>query len=376
MTEYHVSKTGSESGDGTEGDPFLHIQQAADVMVAGDVALAHEGIYDETVVPYASGVEGAPIAYSSYPGELAVLDGDGVRVDGFVARHRQHLSIQDLGIRNYTHRGLYGSNVDFLKLHNCHISDVRSGTAFDGTNTNLTLSRNLIEQCSGIGIGVLYACCVRIDHNTVREIYSTHSSGNGIWVSRSNDVSIIENDVSDTDGNGIGVKYVTDARIGYNRSIKAAKGNNGLAGIGVEDHCAGCEVFGNEVVRSQGSGFLTNSPGSYIHHNRLIGSVGAAASFGDWFGSVPENNRIEHNAFIVTHEDGRALVCWVNAQSYNPFSNTFNYNQYMYAAPGGPDKDIMVAIGVPGYEGQYSFAQWQEIAEPHGELVDWLSLME
>lgn len=73
MTEYHVSKIGSESSDGTESDPFLLIQQAADAMTAGDSALVHEGIYHETVAPYASGVEGAPIVYQVSPGEERII---------------------------------------------------------------------------------------------------------------------------------------------------------------------------------------------------------------------------------------------------------------------------------------------------------------
>lgn len=73
---YHVSKAGRLNAKGTQEDPFLTIQQAADIMVAGDTVLVHEGIYREWVKPANGGIsEGKRITYMAAPGEHVVITG-------------------------------------------------------------------------------------------------------------------------------------------------------------------------------------------------------------------------------------------------------------------------------------------------------------
>src|SRR2546425_12223406 len=67
--DYYVSTTGSDADAGTIDQPFLTIQKAASVMVAGDRTYIREGVYRETVRPANSGDQGAPITFQSYSGE-------------------------------------------------------------------------------------------------------------------------------------------------------------------------------------------------------------------------------------------------------------------------------------------------------------------
>lgn len=46
-TIYYVAKSGSDRNPGTKNCPFLTIQRAADVAVAGDTVIVHEGVYRE-----------------------------------------------------------------------------------------------------------------------------------------------------------------------------------------------------------------------------------------------------------------------------------------------------------------------------------------
>lgn len=48
-TTYYVTKNGSDNNQGTESQPWLTIQKAARVMVAGDSVIIGPGIYEETV---------------------------------------------------------------------------------------------------------------------------------------------------------------------------------------------------------------------------------------------------------------------------------------------------------------------------------------
>jgi len=73
--EYHISKLGLDGNPGSEGEPFLTIQRAAELAVAGDVITVHEGTYREWVNPANSGTEAARIVYQAAPGENVTITG-------------------------------------------------------------------------------------------------------------------------------------------------------------------------------------------------------------------------------------------------------------------------------------------------------------
>lgn len=68
--EYHVSTTGNNLNPGSAASPFLTIQKAANVMVAGDVCVIHAGTYREEVTPTANSV-----TFQSAPGETVLISG-------------------------------------------------------------------------------------------------------------------------------------------------------------------------------------------------------------------------------------------------------------------------------------------------------------
>ena len=76
VTVYHVNKTGSDLGKGTEQDPFLSINKAAAVAVAGDTIIVHEGEYREWVKPQNSGLSKLRrITYQAAGGEKVIIKG-------------------------------------------------------------------------------------------------------------------------------------------------------------------------------------------------------------------------------------------------------------------------------------------------------------
>ncbi|RCX12195.1 uncharacterized protein DUF1565 [Anaerobacterium chartisolvens] len=74
--EYHVAKTGCDQAQGTEQHPFLTINKAASVAVAGDTVTVHEGVYREWVKPKHKGLsDKRRIVYQAAKGEKAVIKG-------------------------------------------------------------------------------------------------------------------------------------------------------------------------------------------------------------------------------------------------------------------------------------------------------------
>lgn len=74
--EYHVAKTGSDQGQGTQQYPFQTINKAASVAVAGDTVTVHEGVYREWVKPRYKGLSNKRrIIYQASEGEKVVIKG-------------------------------------------------------------------------------------------------------------------------------------------------------------------------------------------------------------------------------------------------------------------------------------------------------------
>jgi len=74
--EYHVAKNGSDHSLGTKQDPFLTINKAASVAVAGDTIIVHEGEYREWVKPKFAGLSDfRRITYQAAVGEKVVIKG-------------------------------------------------------------------------------------------------------------------------------------------------------------------------------------------------------------------------------------------------------------------------------------------------------------
>ena len=91
--------------------PFLTIQKAASVATAGDVVYIREGTYNEKVICYNSGTADAYITYRNYPGETAVIDGDGISVVGngrslFDTYAKSYIIIDGLNVINSGYFGI------------------------------------------------------------------------------------------------------------------------------------------------------------------------------------------------------------------------------------------------------------------------------
>jgi hypothetical protein len=74
--EYHVSKEGSDTNNGSESSPFKTISTAVNYAYPGDVITVHTGTYREWVNPIRGGVSNTKrIVYRAAPGEKVEIKG-------------------------------------------------------------------------------------------------------------------------------------------------------------------------------------------------------------------------------------------------------------------------------------------------------------
>ncbi|MBQ3573066.1 MAG: hypothetical protein IJA16_00570, partial [Clostridia bacterium] len=67
------SAVASDSNDGSAFAPFKTLEKAANVAVAGDTVIVHEGVYREILKPANSGEANAPITFKAAEGEKVVI---------------------------------------------------------------------------------------------------------------------------------------------------------------------------------------------------------------------------------------------------------------------------------------------------------------
>jgi len=176
---FYVSTSGSDTNAGSIGSPWRTIQHALNtVTVAGDTIYVRAGVYSERVsFPHSGNATGGPITLQSYPGELGIIDGTGIRVGtggyayGLVSiQNQSYVTVNGLEIRNFTGSGKSqtpagievegaSSNIQILNNHihnivingnSCNTTNglglVIAGTIGTSPITNVTISGNELDH--------------------------------------------------------------------------------------------------------------------------------------------------------------------------------------------------------------------------------------
>lgn len=143
---FYVATTGDDANAGTLASPWKTLNHAMGAVPAGATIYARGGTYSESVTASKSGVAGTPITLTSYPSELAIIDGTSVPVvDGtglITIDGQSYITIQGLEIRNWTST----------------TSAVPAGIFVHGGSTNISILGNhihdivtTVESCNGAG---------------------------------------------------------------------------------------------------------------------------------------------------------------------------------------------------------------------------------
>ncbi|MFC4097336.1 T9SS type A sorting domain-containing protein [Euzebyella saccharophila] len=106
--DIYVAKNGDDTNDGSLENPYLTLNKAASVAVAGDVVFIREGTYEETLAPLHSGSAGQPIIFQSFPGERVIISAMEA-LSGFTqeggAIYKKTIPFSSLGQQNFvTHQ--------------------------------------------------------------------------------------------------------------------------------------------------------------------------------------------------------------------------------------------------------------------------------
>jgi hypothetical protein len=155
---YYVATSGADNNPGTITLPFRTISHAAKLVQAGDTVSVRAGVYNEAVTVRASGSASAgSITFQSFPGELATIDGTGLKVvngqSGLVnITDQNYIKIVGFEVRNFTSTsdsqvpiGIYVTGADgYISILNNHVHNI--------TTTAPATASNCASDALGIAI--------------------------------------------------------------------------------------------------------------------------------------------------------------------------------------------------------------------------------
>lgn len=274
-TDYYVATTGSDTNSGSMENPFKTIQHAVDLVNGGDTIYVYGGVYGEKVKFQGnadSGTSGNLVTLTNVPGELPIIDGSNLSVNG-----RQGLITVE--------------GASYIKITGFELRDFKAtgnptpcGFYMDGTCNTVEFSNNKIhniennETCNQSDGSSCYVGAHAIG------VFGTTTTGITNIVFDNNEV--YDNILMSSEA------FVINGNVdGFTQTNNYVHNNNniGFDYIGFEDECGNCgntDRARNGIVK-----------GNRAENNSSVGNpwYGTDASAGGFYVDGGENIIFENN---------------------------------------------------------------------------------
>jgi hypothetical protein len=292
---YYVATTGSDTGPGSQSQPWRTIQKAANTVIAGDTVSVAGGIYNEKVVFTRSGTASQKIIFKNVAGQTPIIDGQGLSIptyDTLISiKGVGYMRLEGFEIKNSAYWVIYiGGESHHLELSSLDIHDgAMSGMFIDGPRSRPAfslISGNKVHNNGQGGITLWYGTggYYRIEQN---EVYANLGKDNydGVQIGGGNAGThhiVVKNNV-----------------IHDNGSADAGEDNLDLGGHAINHHYL---VEGNKVF---------GGTGSFKIHS---GSI----KYGYYTAGVSGYHIARFNVFT-----GKGYVCYEFPNPVAVYNNTF-----------------------------------------------------
>lgn len=292
-TTYYVSPAGDDSGPGTENQPWLTIQHAAETAEEGTRVLIKAGIYNEQVVPQNSGSSTGWIVFSAFPGDTVVIDGNGINItadDGLIV-------IED---------------IDYIRISGLRvINSPGAGILTDNTN-HLIIENNYT--------------------------YNTVTSGIGVWNGRNVLIEANEVELACNDGEQecISVGITDTFEIKNNHVHHSGPGTIGGEGICPKDGSSNGKIYDNHVHDIQRIGIYIDAWNKHtfnieVFENKVHDCKGGGITLVSEDGGLLENVSVFNNLSYSNAESGITVANWGNPVPTRPMKDIYIINNTLYA---------------------------------------------
>jgi parallel beta-helix repeat protein len=209
----------TDSGTGTQTQPFCTIGAANLKAVAGDTVLVKPGVYPEKVTVAKSGTSSAPIVFTAN-GDVT-LSGQSY---GFEISGKSWITVQGFTISNVSYHGVKivsGANITVMDVH---VTNAAGRGAYITNSSQIILSNSSIEDSNDYGIYAASSSGLTFAGNTVAR--SGHpqsgSTRKGMYVNGVADSAISGNLVDSNTDSGI---YLVNGSMGITIKNNTTKNN-------------------------------------------------------------------------------------------------------------------------------------------------------
>ncbi len=162
-TTYYVDQNhalANDSNAGTEALPWITVQRAGDVLVAGDMVRVKAGIYNESLRPANDGLAGQPIIYQAYGDGHTILDGTGIGVPEYQGlvhlQNRSHITIDGFTVQNVgplgTNSGIQVNESNAIQIINNHTINTASSGIQSWGSSEILIDSNEVEGAAAAGV--------------------------------------------------------------------------------------------------------------------------------------------------------------------------------------------------------------------------------
>ena len=145
---YYVSTTGDDAAEGTLDAPWKTLSKASAAARAGETVFIRESVYNERLLPENAGTSNAPIIFTSYPGETAVIDGTGINLDHWWALvqiwEKDYVEIRDITVRNSNGMGIAAKGASGIVIDGCTTLDTFVSGILCNTCSGIEITNNLV----------------------------------------------------------------------------------------------------------------------------------------------------------------------------------------------------------------------------------------
>jgi parallel beta-helix repeat protein len=146
----------SNSGQGTETQPYCTIGAAATHVTVGQTVQVAAGTYPESVTVATSGISIAPVTFTAAPGATVTLSG---QANGFVISGKSWITINGFAVTQTSSYGISVSNSSHITVSHNHVTyagqpvsgQTRAGISLSNVTDSLVVG-NTADHNSYAGI--------------------------------------------------------------------------------------------------------------------------------------------------------------------------------------------------------------------------------
>jgi hypothetical protein len=246
---YYAAKTGNDANPGTQSQPWLTVQKAANTMAAGDTVNVASGNYNEVVTISKSGSAGSPITFHAVSlGTIInggfVLNGNYAVLDGF----------SKIGAARAFH--IPGSN---NIVQNCNVTGTNLDQVMVIKGNNNLIVKNVFHDMNDVDIMNMWG-----QYNVIR--------GNEVYNIQNPNVNLIHSDFCQTFGSG-------SASVNYNANFNVLE-DNFVHDSGIQvgnitfdnDPSMHDYTFRNNIFLNVGGSLFVGLPNTHLYNNTWIHS--------------------------------------------------------------------------------------------------------